>query len=130
MEQEEALNNVVHSLLEERALVEDPEWDSFAVITSITPSVSDMTAFRYANDQPGKPTPVRGTKFDQFRQLQEATLRPDGTAWEIAIIKIDRDSKRFVVNFVYSDEAELWRVTPDTAPRIAENARPRPADFV
>jgi len=130
MEQEEALNNVVHSLLEERALVEDPTWDSFAVITSITPAVSDMTAFRYTDDQPAKPTPVRATKFDHFRQLQEATLRPDGTPWEVAIIKIDRDSKRFVVNFVYSDEAELWRVTPETAARIAESARPRPADFV
>jgi hypothetical protein len=130
MEQEEALNNIVHSLLEERALVDDPEWDGFAVIASITPSVSDMTAFRYTGDGPGKPTPLRATKFDQFRRLQEATLQPDGTAWEVAIIKIDRDSKRFVANFVYSDEAELWRIRPDTAARIAENARPRPADFV
>jgi hypothetical protein len=129
MEQEEALSNVVHSLLEERALVEDPDWDGFTVIVSITPTVADMTAFRYTGDQPGKPTPVRGTKFDQFRELQRSTLTPDGTPWEVAIIKIDRDSKRFAANFVYGDDAELWKISPAAAQRIAENARPRPADF-
>ena len=45
---------------------------------------------------PGKPTPVRATKFQHFRDLQEATTRTRWHPWEIAIIKIDRDSRRGV----------------------------------
>ncbi len=129
MQQEEALNTIVHSLLEEQALVDDPGWDSFAVIVSITPAVSEMTAYRYAGEGPGKPTPVRATGFSLFRDLQTATTGPDGETWEVCIIKVERDTKRGSVNFVYSPEADLWRATPETAQRIAENARPRPADF-
>ena len=129
VQQEEALNTIVHSLLEEPALVEDPDWDGFALIASITPTVSDMTAYRYVGDQAGKPTPVRSTRFQLFRDLQDATTEADGTPWEICIIKIDRDSKRGAANFVYPGEADLWRVTPESAQRVAENARPRPADF-
>ena len=55
--------------------------------------------------------------------------RPTVSPWEIAIIKIDRDTKRGSANFVYSAEADLWRVTPESASRIAEAARPTPADF-
>ena len=88
-----------------------------------------MTAYRYAGDAPGKPTPLRATKLENFRDLQEATTPPDGDPWEIAIIKIDRDSGRGSVNFVYPAEADLWRVTPESAARIAEAARPTAADF-
>lgn len=130
MEQAEALNTIVHSLLEERSLVDDPEWDSFAVLVSITPGVAEMTAYRYTGDGPGKPTPVRDTGFQLFRDLQEATSSADGKAWEICIIKIERDSRKGAVNFVYGDEAQLWKVTPENASRIAENLRPQPADFV
>jgi hypothetical protein len=130
VQQEEALTRVVHSLLEEQRLVDDPDWDSLSVVASITPTVSDLTAYRYSGDEPGKPTPLRATRFELFRDLQESTTAPDGTAWEICIIKVDRDTKRGSANFVYSAEAELWRVTPESAERIAENARPRPADFI
>jgi hypothetical protein len=130
VQQEEALNTIVHSLLEEQALVDDPDWDSFAVIVSITPAVSEMTSYRYSGDGPGKPTPVRATGFQLFRDLQAATAGPDGETWEVCIIKVERDTKRGSVNFVYSPEAELWQVTPESAQRVAENARPRPADFV
>jgi hypothetical protein len=128
--QEEALSRIVHSLLEEQPLVDDPDWDSLSVVASITPTVSDLTAFRYSGEEPGTPTPLRGTRFELFRDLQESTTAPDGAAWEICIVKIDRDTKRGSANFVYSAEAELWRVTPASAERVAENARPRPADFI
>ena len=129
MQQEEALNAIVHAVLEERALVEDPDWDTFVVIASITAAVSDMAAYRYSGDGPGKPTPLMNTGFQSFRDLQAAMTPPDGEPWEIAIIKIDRDTKRGSANFVYSAEADLWRITPESASRIAEAARPTPADF-
>ena len=72
---------------------------------------------------------VRATKFQNFRDLQEATTPTRWYPWEIAIIKIDRDSKRGSANFVYPAEADLWRVTPESAARIAEAARPTAADF-
>jgi hypothetical protein len=129
VQQEEALNALVHTLLEEQALVNDPDWDTFAAIAAVTSTVSEMTAYRYAGDAPGKPTRLRATKLQNFRDLQEATTPPDGDPWEIAIIKIDRDSGRGSANFVYPAEADLWRVTPESAARIAEAARPTAADF-
>jgi hypothetical protein len=130
MEQTEALNTIVHSLLEERSLVDDPDWDTFAVLASVTPTVAEMNAYRYSGDEPGKPTPVRETGFQLFRDLQAATTAADGKSWEICIIKIDRDSRKGAVNFVYGDEAALWKTTPANASRIAENLRPQPADFM
>jgi hypothetical protein len=126
----EALDTIVGSLLEEPTLVDDPEWDTFAVIASIAPEVAEMTAYRYRADEAPKPTPLLNTPFTLFRQLQADTATPDGELWRICIVKIDRDSRRGAVNFVYGEDAELWRVTPDTAGRVAENARPQPVDFL
>jgi hypothetical protein len=123
MQQEVALNDIVHSLLEERILVDDPEWDTFAVLVSITPGVADMTAFRYRASGPGKPTPVRGTKFDLFRRLQAETAAPDGTTWQVCIIRIDRNTRQANAEFVYAEDAERWRVTPASRDRIAEALR-------
>ena len=122
MSKEEALNTIIHSVLEERALVEDPEWDTFAMLVSIAPGVSEMTAFRYVGDGPGKPTPLWATRFNLFRDLQAATAAADGSM-EVCPIRIERDRREASVNFVYGADAERWRITPATFARIAEQLR-------
>src|SRR5262245_29166857 len=125
MERESTLNAIVHSLLEERVLVDDPEWDTVSVLVSITPGVADMTAFRFTASGPGKPTPVRSPRFDLFRRLQGETAAPDGMMWQVCIIRLDRDSRRAGVEFVYGDDAEQWRVTPASRERIGAALRTR-----
>jgi hypothetical protein len=120
---EEALNAIIHSVLEERALVEDPEWDTFAMVVSIAPDVSEMTAFRYVGEAPGKPTPLRATRFNLFRDLQAETAAVDGSLWEVCTIRIERDRRDASVSLVYGADAERWRITPATYARIAEQLR-------
>jgi hypothetical protein len=47
----------------------------------------------------------------------------------VCIVRIHRDTARSTANFVYPDEASLWRITPATYSRIAEALRPVDADF-
>jgi len=125
MEREATLNDIVHSLLEERTLVDDPDWDTLSVMVAITPGVADMTAFRYTARAPGKPTPVRSPRFDLFRRLQADTAAPDGTTWQVCIIRLERATREASVDFVYGDDAEQWRITPASRDRIGEALRTR-----
>ena len=84
------------------------------MLVSMAPGVSEMTAFRYAGDGPGKPTPLRATRFNLFRDLQAATAAADGSVWEVCTIRIERDRREASVNFVYGADAERWRITPAT----------------
>jgi hypothetical protein len=129
MDQAEILNSIVEALLHEPALVDDPEWDTFAAVASVMPEYIDLSAYRYSGESAGRPTPVDNTDLQLFRDLQHATEGPGGETWEICIVKVERDSARGSVNFVYPDEADLWRVDPANPRRLAENLRPQPADF-
>jgi hypothetical protein len=129
MDQTEIVNTIVGSLLEERALVDDPRWDSVAVLATVTPHYADLTAYRYTGAEAGTATPLTGTEHQLFRDLQEATKGPDDKTWEVCIVKIERDTARGSVNFVYSDEASIWQIDPADPARLAENLRPRSEDF-
>ena len=129
MDQAEIVNSIVGSLLEERSLVDDPQWDSVAVLATVTPDYADLTAYRYAGGGAGQATLVSDTDHQLFRDLQEATKGPDDQAWEVCILKIERDTARGAINFVYPDEAPIWQIDPADPTRLAENLRPRPEDF-
>ncbi len=131
MDQAEIVNSIVGSLLEEPALVDDPGWDSFALVASVTPDVAGMSGYRYTGNDAGQPTPVRNTSLSLFRELQAATLGPNDQPWNVCIVKIERDTARGTVNFVYGDEeAAIWRINPANPRQLAENLRPQPADFI
>lgn len=129
MDETEIMNNIVGSLLEEQALVEDPEWDSFALVAAVGPDGARLTAYRYRDDEPGQPTPIDATSPGMFRDLQQATLGPNDEPWRVCIVKIERDTARGSVNFVYGEDAEIWRINPANPQLLPENLRPRPADF-
>jgi hypothetical protein len=124
MDKEEALSAILHSVLEEPNLVNDSEWDAFAMLVVLKPDVSEMTAFRYRRSEPGKPTPLRATRFNLFRNLQAATTAPDGTSWQACIVRIERDSRRYSVDFFHGDDADQWQITPAGYARIAQAIRP------
>lgn len=125
----QTLNTILASLLEEGALVVDPNWDTFAVLASVTPGMIDVTMYRYTYDGPAKPTPMRSTELELFHDLQLATAAPDGTTWECCIVKLDRDSARGAVKYLYADEAGKWKITPLNILGLGERLRPLAGDF-
>jgi hypothetical protein len=120
------LNDVLRGLLEEPALVNDPKWDAVAVVANVTDESTQLNAYRYTGDGPPAPTPLNDPQhFDRFDALRDAA----GEKWQVCIVKIDRDSRKGIANFVYGDDAELWTINPENFRTIAENLRPVPADF-
>lgn len=129
MAQEETLTKIVESVLGEPSLAEDPDWDTVAVLATVSPDAVDVSTWRYSDAGRGVPTQVRQTDLQLFRELQASTAGPDGERWAVCIIKVERDTGQGSVNFVYEDDAELWAVTPATLSTLVENLRPQPADF-
>ena len=106
----------------------EPEWDTYALVAEVTDYSVGMTAYRYT--ETGPPVPTRPPDNSHlFRQLRERTRGYDGAAWDIAIVKIHRDTVNLVMNFVSGEAADLWRITPATISRLPEMLRPRKEDF-
>jgi len=47
----------------------------------------------------------------------------DKDPWRACVVKLDKASGKASVIFVYED-ADSWRVTPQTAAEVAQRARP------
>jgi hypothetical protein len=119
---------ITHDLLELPDLVDDPRWDTFSTVVEVTDDSVAASAFRY--EAQGPPIPTSAPRdLGAFRRLRDA-MRSDGPEpWAVCIVRIHRDTARSTANFVYPDEAPLWRITPATYSRIAEALRPVDADF-
>lgn len=106
----------------------DPEWDTYALLADVSDEAVRLTAYRYT--EAGPPRATRFPKvFDLFRELRERTQGDEGAMWDIAILKIHRDTAQLVMNFVRGDAAELWRINPGNIDNLPELMRPRPEDF-
>ena len=107
----------------------DPEWDTYAMVAEVTDFSVKMVAYRYTES--GPPVPTEGPVNSWvFAQLRDRTRGTDGEAWDIAIVKIHRDTAQLVVNFVSGDGADLWRVSPANMGNFREMLRPRREDFL
>ena len=129
MDPADIINDIVKSLLDEEVLANDPDWTTFSIMVEVTPEMVDASAYRYAAGVPGRATPISNTDLELFAELQESTKGPDDATWTTCILKIDRDSGRGAVNFVYGEDAAIWRITPDNVQHAIENLRPRAEDF-
>lgn len=121
------LKEIVKSLQQEPALVDDPAWDTCSVLASVTPATVDLTAYRYTTNGQPVPTAVRSTELQLFRDLHHLLRARDGTAWRVCIVKIARDSRFGAVKYLWGMEAEQWAVAPADRGSLAERLRPRPA---
>lgn len=107
----------------------DPEWDTYAMVAEVTDFSVKMVAYRYTES--GSPVPTEGPANSWvFVQLRDRTRGTDGEAWDIAIVKIHRDTAQLVVNFVSGDGADLWRVNPANIGNLSSMLRPRREDFL
>jgi hypothetical protein len=109
-------------------LVDDPRWDTFSTVVEVTDDSVAASAFRYEAGRPPIPTSAP-RDLAAFTRLRDS-MRSDGPEpWAVCIVRIHRDTARSTVNFVYPEEAPLWRITPAAYGRIAEALRPVDADF-
>ncbi|MET0661903.1 MAG: hypothetical protein ABWZ42_02110, partial [Ilumatobacteraceae bacterium] len=100
----------------------------YTLLADVDDASVGLTAFRYTEQGPPKSTQYPDV-FDLFRELRNRTQGIDGAMWDIAIMKIHRDSARLVMNFVRGDAAEMWRITPENVDSLPELMRPRREDF-
>jgi hypothetical protein len=128
MSPEAIRSSIVHDILELPALVDDPQWDAYSTVVEVSDDEVAASAFRYAADAPPIPSPAP-RDLGAFRRLRDSMRSNAPQPWAVCIVKIDRDSARSMVNFVYPEAAGLWRVEPSTYGRIAEALRPVAADF-
>lgn len=128
-EVEDRVLELVRAVVNHPRLVDEP-WDSYALIAQISEDKEQLNGYRYLGDSRPAPTIAGGDEvFDLFAALRENAPGPAGELWEVAVLRIERDSGRFSIDYHYGDEAAAWRVDPSTFQRIAEAARPRPEDF-
>jgi hypothetical protein len=109
-------------------VLSDPEWDTYALVADVSDEATKLTAYRYTQAGPPVPTPYP-MAFDLFRELRDRTQGDDGKMWDIAIVRIHRDTAQLVVNFVAGDAAAMWRISPANIDNLPELLRPRPEDF-
>jgi hypothetical protein len=94
----------------------------------VSDSIVRLTAYRYT--EAGRPVPTDYPMvFDVFKELRDRTRGTDGETWDVAIVKIHRDTAQLVMNFVSGDAADMWRINPANIDNLPELLRPRPEDF-
>ena len=99
-------------------------WDKYALVAWYGEGVSTLNGFRYVGDEPGQPaTPEAFELEDRIDELRAATRVEGKDPWRACVVKLDKASGKASVIFVYED-ADGWRVTPQTAAEVAQRARP------
>ncbi len=124
---EAILSAIVHDILELPELIADEQWDAYSTVVEVTEHAVAASAFRYTADRPPIPSPAP-RDLGAFTRLRESMRSDAPRPWTVCIVRIDRDTARTTVNFVYPEEAGLWRVDPSTYGRVAEALRPGAAD--
>src|SRR3546814_13477399 len=86
--------------------------------------VATLNGFRYVGEEPGQPaTPGAADLEDRIDALRAATRIEGKDPWRACVVKLDKASGKASVVFAYED-ADSWRVTPQTAADVARRARP------
>lgn len=106
----------------------DPEWDTYSMVAEVSDDFVAITAYRYTGS--GAPVATAEPENDDlFWELRDRTRGTDGEAWDVVLVKIQRDTASLVMNFVSGAAADLWRVNPQNMAHLPESLRPRPQDF-
>ena len=106
----------------------DPEWDTYAMVAEVDDFSVRVTAYRYPAAGPPKPTRPPAVA-DLVRELRNRTRGRNGATWDVAVLKIHRDTAQLAIDFVSGADAEIWRITPTNIDNLPELARPHPSDF-
>jgi hypothetical protein len=106
----------------------DPAWDTYSLVAEVSDDDCATTAYRYAGSGPpvstGEPDNV-----DLYWDLRDRTAGADGAKWDVALLKIHRDTGRLVMSFLSGEAADRWRITPANMCHLPESMRPVSEDF-
>ena len=106
----------------------DPDWDTYSLVAEVSDDAVAMSCYRYAASGPPISTP-EPEDTDLYWDLRDAMRGPDGSTWDVALVKIRRDGMDLVLDFLSGADADRWRVTPENMEHLPESLRPRPEDF-
>ncbi|MDN5782765.1 MAG: hypothetical protein L0H23_12245 [Luteimonas sp.] len=99
-------------------------WDKYALVAWYGEGMSTLNGFRYVGEEPGQPaTPEASELEDRIDELRAATRVEGKDAWRACVVKLDKATGKASVVFDY-ENADSWRVTPQTAAEVARRARP------
>lgn len=105
-----------------------PGWDSYAMVAEVTDDSVAATAYRYPPS--GPPLSTEPPEDDELLwDLRDGMRGPDGRTWEVAIVKIHRETAGLVIDFKSGADADPWRVTPANIEHLPESLRPRADEF-
>jgi hypothetical protein len=107
----------------------DTDWDTYAMVAEVNDYSVKMSAYRYTESGQPLPTEALPQNMYVFIQVRDRTRGTTGEAWDIAIVKIRRETGQLVLKFVSGDESEMWRVKPAHIQSLPGMLRPRPEDF-
>ncbi|MGY1410669.1 MULTISPECIES: hypothetical protein [unclassified Luteimonas] len=100
--------------------------DGYALIADYADGARRLSGFGYRDGHaPVAATPKTeadtiGARLDELR---EATQLEGQAPWTVCVVQLQRAGGRLHADFVYED-AERWRITPETLDEVAERARP------
>lgn len=102
----------------------DTSWDTFSMVAEVTDDSVAITAYRYTESGPPVSTPEPEVD-DYLWDLRDLM----GGAWDVALVKIQRETGGLVLDFVSGADADRWRITPENMDGLPEAMRPRAEDF-
>ena len=124
MDKDALIVEIGRLLASDRKVAAQP-WDRYALIAWHGDGMTTLNGFRYVGEQAAQPaTPESFDLEDRLDDLRAATRVAGKDDWRACVVKLDRESGKAVVEFVYGDAADRWRVTPASAAEIAQRARP------
>ena len=125
MDKDALIAAIGQSLVAGAALVGD-DWDGFALIALYDDTGRRLSGFRYQDHGPARPATPKATELGGLiDDLRVATRIADSSPWHACVLRIRRDTGRFTVEFEY-DDADRWRIGPETLAQLTEQARPQP----
>ena len=120
MDKDELLLQLAGSIFHDPALA-DHEWDTVSTVFVADGSSVSWYCYSYLGAAPTAVSLEGDDLYELLLDFQEATVSPNGSAWKTCLFRLDREGE-VEVDFEH-DDADRWRVTPDTLDTIHERIR-------
>lgn len=102
------------------------DWDSYSVAAEVTGGSVRMTAYRYTESGPPVSTQAPVNSWP-FIVLRNNTRRVNG-AWDVALVKVRRDTEGLNLHLLHGESANRWRVSPQNMDHLPELLRRLPGE--
>jgi hypothetical protein len=94
-----------------RALLVEPDWDTYSMVAEVSDGSVRVAAFRYTEVGPPVPTAAPGCEA-LVRELHRRTFDAHGQPWDVVLVQVRREAPDVGVTFSSGGAADEWRVRP------------------